>query len=245
MVGANYTGGRGNAVKARSKDTAGRLQRGHFSKQRLGILTEALRSRRTDHQSLSRPCAGTDHPNLTANHRSGSLISPSGYSACTPAATIHDISLGHARRDLARKQLLLRQSTRQDSHLHRNDDALFSSLPQPDPPGVTCMESMTLIGKEEPGQPALLPETTPTVGQPCATSPPRTGPALRPTSLPDKQPTLVPETPSRKSKILDLIDSSDRERSSSDLLGLPHCLSSMYHLMNHSAPHYCCTSSST
>ena len=245
MVGANYTGGRGNAVKARSKDTAGRLQRGHFSKQRLGILTEALRSRRTDHQSLSRPYAGTDHPNLTANHRSGSLISPSGYSACTPAATIHDISLGHARRDLARKQLLLRQSTRQDSHLHRNDDALFSSLPQPDPPGVTCMESTTLIGKEEPGQPALLPETTPTVGQPCATSPPRTGPALRPTSLPDKQPTLVPETPSRKSKILDLIDSSDRERSSSDLLGLPHCLSSMYHLMNHSAPHYCCTSSST
>ena len=236
MVGANYTGGRSNAAKARSKDTAGRLQRGHFSKQRLGILTEALRSRRTDHQSLSRPCAATDHPNLTANHRSGSLISPSGYSPCTPAATIHDISLGHAKRDLARKQLLLRQSAQQVSHLHRNDEALFSPFPHPEqshsdlPAAIS--ESSTLTGKEEPdpasSPPAILPATTSPVGQPCVTPPLHPEPALRPGPLPENQPTPVPETPSRKSKILDLID-SDREHPSSDFLGPPHCLPLTYH----------------
>lgn len=230
MVGANYTGGRRNAAKARSKDTATRLQRGHFSKQRLGILTGALGSRRPDHESLSRPPV-TDNPNLTAHLRSGFLISPSGYSTCTPVATVHDISLGHAKRDLARKHLQpqLSQSTQHNSHFHRNEDLPFLSSSQPGlhrlrPPAATSVQSpssLALTGKQEPDSTpslqTLLPAGT-SVGQPSATSsPPHTEPAPRPPS-PEKQP------PIRRSKILDLVDASDREHTFSSFLDLPHCM---------------------
>lgn len=238
MVGANYTGGRRNAAKARSKDTTGRLQRGHFSKQRLGILTNALGSRGPDHNSLSCPPVA-DNPNLTARPRSGSLISPSGYPTCMPIATVHDISLGHAKRDLARNHLQpqLRQSIQQDSHLHRNSD-----IPSPQPqqhrlglPTVTSVQSPTplaLTGKGEP-DPAhnlqtLLPATT-SVGQPCATPLSRPEPALHLTS-PEKQPTPFTETPSkRRSRILDLIDASDRKHPFPGSLDLPHCLCKTWH----------------
>ncbi|KAF9647160.1 hypothetical protein BDM02DRAFT_2810071 [Thelephora ganbajun] len=237
MVGANYTGGRRNAAKARSKDTAARLQRGHFSKQRLGIITDALRSRRPDHQSLSRalPSAVADNPNLTSNHPSGSLISPSRYSTCTQVATVYDISFAHAKRHLAQNQPQPRQSTQQDLHLHRNDDP---SPPQPerprlDPsvrnhsPVVTSAESSTslaLTGKGEPDptsspQTSLLATASTTISS-CATSPspsrsiPQLSyhpePAFRRAALPDKQPTPVTEVPSkRRPKILDLIDISN------------------------------------
>lgn len=236
MVGANYTGGRRNAAKVRSKDSTGRLQRGHFSKQRLGILTDALRSRRPDHPSHSRPPPAPDNPNLTANPPSLSLISPSGYSTCTPVATVYDISLGHAKRDLAQKQLRRRLSTQQDFHLHRNDNASFSSslqLGQPHPhqpvsdalPAATSLESSTphsLSGNAEPDpafspQPSL-PVTTSSVGQPCATSPSHSTP------LPENQSTPVTEIPpKRHSRILDLLDASDRKHLCLDSC-LPHSL---------------------
>lgn len=224
MVGANYTGGRRSAAKARSKDTTARLQRGHFSKQRLGILTDALRSRRPDHRSLSRPpVAG--NPNLTAHHRPGSLISPSGYSACMPVATVHDISLRHAKRNLARQhpQPQLRQSLQQHPHLHRNRDALSTSL-QPeqhrlDLLTVTSRESpqiphaLTGTGELDPasGLQTLLPATT-SVGQLSPPSHPEpTSPEKRPTSF----------TAKRRSNILDLIAASDRKCTSFDLCDIP------------------------
>jgi hypothetical protein len=219
MVGANYTGGRRNAAKARSKDTTGRLQRGHFSKQRLGILTDALRSRRTDHQPMPRPYAAAANSNLTTTPRS--LISPSGYSTCTPVATVYDISLGHAKRDLAQKQLQLRQSAQHDSHLHRNDTPLSPS-PQPErsrSDQVTTVESSTLLaltGKAE-SDLASSPETLPPanaspVGHPCATSPPHPESAFCPALRPEKHPTPATEVPPKpRSRILDLIDTSDRK----------------------------------
>jgi len=226
MVGANYTGGRRNAAKARSKDTTGRLQRGHFSKQRLGILTDALRSRRPDHIPLTRslPSVGADNPNLTSNPRSGSLISPSGYPTSTPTATVYDISLGHARRDLAQKQLRLHQPPRPDFH---NTDGLFSSGPSipGDSPAVTPLESSpTLTGKGEPNQTFSPLLTTTSAAVPsCATIPsqshtlpqpsPRPEPAFARGSLTEKQATPVTtgQPSKRRSKILDLIDISDRE----------------------------------
>ncbi|KIP11169.1 hypothetical protein PHLGIDRAFT_157855 [Phlebiopsis gigantea 11061_1 CR5-6] len=42
MAGANYMGGRRNAAKARVRDTDGRLQRSHFSKQRFPVLAKGL-----------------------------------------------------------------------------------------------------------------------------------------------------------------------------------------------------------
>jgi hypothetical protein len=215
MVGANYTGGRRNAAKARAKDTTGRLQRGHFSKQRLGILTDALRSRRPDHQSLarSRPSAAADDPNLTPN-------SWSGYSTCAPAATVYDISLGHAKRDLAEKQQ--RQPAQYNSHLRRNGSGPFSpplqpGLPHLDPrvrndlPAVTPVDSLALTvnGKPDTMQ-TLLPATAISS---CATpsSPSRSEPAFHRTSLPEQQSTPITEMPKRRSKILDLINISDRE----------------------------------
>lgn len=237
MPGANYTGGRRNAAKARSKDTTGRLQRGHFSKQRLGILADALRTRRTDHQSLSSSRPSPDDPNLPSNSPSGSLISPSVYSTCTPAATIYDISLGHAKRDLAQKQRR-RHSAQQDFHPHRNDGLPFSPSPQPclDPsvrndfPTVT---SPVLTGNGEPdpapSSQTLLPATTSAAIPSCTSSSspsrprsrqsPHPEPASHRASFPEKQPTPVTETPlKRRSKVLDLIDISDRKRflSSSD-----------------------------
>ncbi|KAI5122750.1 hypothetical protein M0805_009833 [Coniferiporia weirii] len=44
MAGANYMGGRRNAARARTKDVAGRVQKGHFSKQRHQILAQGLHS---------------------------------------------------------------------------------------------------------------------------------------------------------------------------------------------------------
>lgn len=237
MVGANYTGGRRNAAKARSKDTTGRLQRGHFSKQRLGILTDALRSRRPDHLPLtrSRPSVGADNPNLTSNPRSGSLISPSGYPTSAPTATVYDISLGHAKRDLAQKQLRL-QPARIDFHPHPNTDSLFLPPLQPGPsissdsPAVAPLESSTslvLTGKGEPN-PAFSPQTlllaTTSAAVPsCATIPsqahtlpqpsPRPEPAFARGSLTEKQATPVTtgQPSKRRSKVLHLIDISDRE----------------------------------
>jgi len=221
MVGANYTGGRRNAAIARSRDTAGRLQRGHFSKQRLGILTTALRSRRPDHQPLSRcrPSSAADNLNP---------ISPPGY--CTPAATVYDISLGHARRDLAQKQLKLCQQTKHDFYPHHHGDgpsspSLQPGQPRPDPyvrndlPTVTSVEpstSLALTGKEEPDNApspqtlllatALTPSTSHTI------PPPQPEPAFPQPSLPEQQPTPATEMPpKRRSKILDLIDISNRE----------------------------------
>ena len=224
MVGANYTGGRRNAAKARSKDTTGRLQRGHFSKQRLGILTDALRSRRPDHvpPTRSRPSVGADNPNLTSNPRSGSLFSPSGY----PTATVHDISLGHAKRDLARKQLRL-QPARIDFH---PDGLLSGPSTQGDSPAVAPSESSTslaLTGKGEPN-PTFIPQTlllatTSAAAPSCATIPsrshtlpqpsPRPEPAFARGSLTEKQasPVTTGQPSKRRSKILDLIDISDRE----------------------------------
>ena len=233
MVGANYTGGRRNAAKARSKDTTGRLQRGHFSKQRLGILTDALRSR-PDHQSLSRsrPSAVTGNPNLN--------------SACTPAATIHDISLGHAKRRLAQEQR--RQSAQLDLHPHSNDPVSFSPSQQPGKPRldpsvrndlspVTSAQSSTSLALTVKGKPdpapslqTLLPATasaaifpsSPFLPQPQTSSHPE--PAFPRASLPELQ-------SKRRSKILDLLDISDRKRFSSlrippfptlHMLGIPH-----------------------
>ena len=248
MVGANYTGGRRNAAKARSKDTTGRLQRGHFSKQRLGILTDALRSRRPDHQSLSRPCPVTDNPNLTVTPRPGFLISPSGYSTCTPLATVHDISLGHAKRDLAQKQLLLRQSTQQVSHPHRNDHTFFSgpsSQSEQLRSDLHNAATPTVKGEPDPAPnlQTLLPKAASPVGQPCATPPPHPGPALSPASLPEKQQTLtIQKTPKPQSRILDLIDASDRKHPFSGFFRLPHPLCSTYRSMNHRASRCRCTS---
>ncbi|THH09030.1 hypothetical protein EW145_g2304 [Phellinidium pouzarii] len=42
MTGANYMGGRRNAARARTKDIASRVQKGHFSKQRHQILVQGL-----------------------------------------------------------------------------------------------------------------------------------------------------------------------------------------------------------
>ncbi|KZT73132.1 hypothetical protein DAEQUDRAFT_508459 [Daedalea quercina L-15889] len=42
MGGANYMGGKRNFVRARAKDAAGKAQRNHFGKQRLGILAKCL-----------------------------------------------------------------------------------------------------------------------------------------------------------------------------------------------------------
>ena len=216
MVGANYTGGRRSAAKARSKDTTARLQRGHFSKQRLGILTNALRSR-PDHQSLSRsrPWAAADNPNLN--------------SACTPAATVYDISLGHAQRDLAQKQRQRRQSTQR---LRSNDGLPFSpskksGQPCLDPsilPPVTSIESSASLALNSAHSlQTLLPATAsaaiPSCATPSSPSHPqprpnsRPEPAFRRASLPEHQPTPVTEMPSkRRSKILDLLDISDRKR---------------------------------
>ena len=238
MVGANYTGGRRNAAKARSKDTTGRLQRGHFSKQRLGILTNALRSRRPDQLPLThcRPSVGAGNPNLTSNPRSASLISPSGYPTSAPTATVYDISLGHAKRDLAQKQLRLHQPARVDFHPHPNTDGPFLPPLQPGPstpsdsPAVTPSESsnpLALTGKGEPN-PAFSPQTlllatTSAAGPSCATIPSQSHtlpqPSLRPEpafgrgSLTEKQATPVTtgQPSKRRSKILDLIDISDRE----------------------------------
>ena len=250
MAGANYTGGRRNAAKARSKDTTGRLQRGHFSKQRLGILTDALRSRRPDHIPPTRPLpsVGADNPNLTSNPRSGSLISPSGYSTSAPTATVYDISLGHAKRDLAQKQLRLHQPARLDFHPHLNTDGLFSPPSQPGPsissdsPAVTPLESsLALTGKGEPNTEfsprTLLLATTSAAVPSCATIPsqsytlpqpsPRPEPAFARGSLTEKQATPVTtgQPSKRPSKILDLIDISDREHILFlRLLGFPRCL---------------------
>lgn len=223
MGGANYTGGRRNAAKARSKDTTTRLQRGHFSKQRLGILTDALRSRRTDHhQSLSHSRLSPDDPNLTSNSPSGSLISPSVYSTCTPAATVYDISLEHAKRDFAQKQ---RQ--RQSAQLHWTDGLPSSPCLDPsarnDLPAVTS-PVLTGNGKPDttaPSSQTLLSATTPAAIPSCtssSSSPSRPlsrqssypEPEPHPASLSEKQPT--PVTDVRRSKVLDLIDISDRER---------------------------------
>lgn len=211
MVGANYTGGRRNAAKARSRDTTGRLQRGHFSKQRLGILTDALRSRRPDHQPPTRP-ATDDNPNLTSNPRSGSFVSPSRCFTSAPAATVYDISLRHARSDLAQKQLRLRK---------------------PAHPAVT---SPVLTGKGEAFSPQTLPLATTSAAIPsCATtaSTPNTlpQPSRRPEpafprrSFLQKQPAPVTRIPSkRQSKILDLIDISDREHILSSAGSLGACV---------------------
>ena len=196
MVGANYTGGRRNAAKVRSKDTTASLQRGHFSKQRLGILIDALRSRGPDHRPP------TDNHNLTTNPReSGSFVPPSGYSTCAPLATIYDISLGHARRDLARKQLKPRQST----YLNRNNEP---STPQPErphpvfPPTASVEPSITApAGKSETDSASSLhPLLPPVVSKPSTSEP-----------VPENKSTRneVPSKP--RSRILDLIDASDRE----------------------------------
>ncbi|KAH9481759.1 hypothetical protein JR316_0006286 [Psilocybe cubensis] len=42
MPGANYMGGKRNAMKARAKDTIGRQEKGHFGRQRLNILSQGL-----------------------------------------------------------------------------------------------------------------------------------------------------------------------------------------------------------
>ncbi|KAH9928649.1 uncharacterized protein B0H18DRAFT_1117842 [Fomitopsis serialis] len=42
MAGANYMGGKRNFARARAKDAAGKAQRNHFGKQRLGVLTKGL-----------------------------------------------------------------------------------------------------------------------------------------------------------------------------------------------------------
>ena len=223
MVGANYTGGRRNAAKARSKDTTGRLQRGHFSKQRLAILTDALRSRRPDHQPLtcSRPAAAADHPNPTSNPRSGSL-----YSTPTPAATIYDISLGHAQRDLAQKKAL--RNGGGPFLPTRLDPCVRNDLPAVTP--VDSSTSLALTGKGEP-DPAAAPQTL--LPPSCATTPsppshslpqpnsPQESPFRR-RSLLERQPAPVTRLP--RSKILDLIHISDREHIPfCGFLGVPHC----------------------
>ena len=209
MVGANYTGGRRNAAKARSKDTTGRLQRGHFSKQRLGILTDALRSTRPDR---SRPSAGSDDPNLTSNPRPG-------YATCTPPATVYDISLVHAKRDLAQKKLWRGPFS----------PPLQPGQPYPDP--RVRNDSPTLMSPPSPQ--TLLPETASAAIPSFATpsSPPYSLPQPSPhpepasprTPLPRKQPTPTAKTPPKlRSKILDLIDNSDREHIlSCGFLGTP------------------------
>ncbi|KAI0346544.1 hypothetical protein BDW22DRAFT_1425997 [Trametopsis cervina] len=76
MAGANYMGGRRNAAKARIKDENGRLQKCHFGKQRLSILTKGL----------GRPAASLS---------SGLPMHPTGSSTEHIAA----ITLAHARRE--------------------------------------------------------------------------------------------------------------------------------------------------
>jgi hypothetical protein len=55
MTGANYTGGKRNAARDRSRDASGRLQRGYFSRQRLNLLANGLvpRSLETLHNHIS------------------------------------------------------------------------------------------------------------------------------------------------------------------------------------------------
>lgn len=203
MVGANYTGGRRNAAKARSKDTTGRLQRGHFSKQRLGILTDALRARRADHHSLSHD------PNLVSDPRPGSLVSLFGHSVCAPAATVYDISLGHAKRDLAQKQRQKPQAFR----LRQNDgyplslsgEGSLDQSDQNDTPTVTSIESSASLALTEKGEPGsvsglytLIPATTPTVNSSCSTPPPQSTP-------------VTEISPRQRSNILDSLDVSGRK----------------------------------
>ena len=216
MVGANYTGGRRNAAKARSKDTTGRLQRGHFSKQRLGILTDALRSRRPDHQS---PPRSTDDPNLASNPRSGSLVPPSGYSTCTPAATVYDISLGHAQRDLARKHPTRHDFSPSISGLPDLNPYSQNDLPAVAPVGPSAPLALTERGEPEPASNAqtLLPATPSTAIPSCPTlssprrSQPQPSPHPGPASLPEGPAPVTELHSKRRSKILDLIDISDRE----------------------------------
>ncbi|KAI0806304.1 hypothetical protein BC629DRAFT_1158796 [Irpex lacteus] len=55
MAGANYMGGRRNAVKARVRDTDGKLQKSHFGKQRLNILAKGLGKTLNIASTSSRP----------------------------------------------------------------------------------------------------------------------------------------------------------------------------------------------
>ncbi|KAI0340058.1 hypothetical protein BDW22DRAFT_1360547 [Trametopsis cervina] len=76
MAGANYMGGRSNAAKAQINDENGRLQKCHFGKQRLSILTKGL-------------------GRLAASLSRGLSMHPTGSSTEHIAA----INLAHARRE--------------------------------------------------------------------------------------------------------------------------------------------------
>ncbi|KAJ3524063.1 hypothetical protein NM688_g8628 [Phlebia brevispora] len=52
MAGANYMGGRVNAAKARVRDADGRMQRNHFGKQKLAVLSRGLHHRGNDGKNI-------------------------------------------------------------------------------------------------------------------------------------------------------------------------------------------------
>ncbi|KAH8118199.1 hypothetical protein DFH11DRAFT_883990 [Phellopilus nigrolimitatus] len=72
MAGANYMGGRRNAARARTKDVTGRVQKGHFMKQRHQILVRGLQEDFRD---------DTDKHSTQPGHK-------------------EEISLAHAKKDL-------------------------------------------------------------------------------------------------------------------------------------------------
>ncbi|KAF9448654.1 hypothetical protein P691DRAFT_800434 [Macrolepiota fuliginosa MF-IS2] len=75
MAGANYTGGRRNAAKARSRDKTGRIQKDFFGRRRLNILSKGL----------------------GVLPRSEEIVT--GWSNCSVAAR-DSIELGHARKTI-------------------------------------------------------------------------------------------------------------------------------------------------
>ncbi|KII89854.1 hypothetical protein PLICRDRAFT_52994 [Plicaturopsis crispa FD-325 SS-3] len=74
MAGANYMGGKRNVAKARAKDGTSRLQKGHFSRQRLDILNKGL--------------GGSRDALHSGNTQAGNALVP-------------DIGLAHAQRHLS------------------------------------------------------------------------------------------------------------------------------------------------
>ncbi|KAI0091369.1 hypothetical protein BDY19DRAFT_991928 [Irpex rosettiformis] len=89
MAGANYMGGRRNAMKARARDTDGKLQKNHFGKQRLSVLTKGLG------KALN---SASNKPSLLSNgptHSSNQLSEISLAHAWRPSLSSYNNSDGH------------------------------------------------------------------------------------------------------------------------------------------------------
>ncbi|EMD34103.1 hypothetical protein CERSUDRAFT_125802 [Gelatoporia subvermispora B] len=68
MAGANYMGGKRNAVRARAKDAVGKIQKNHFGKQRLDILSKGLRKVHAQTPLAGRASIGKSPPEISLAH---------------------------------------------------------------------------------------------------------------------------------------------------------------------------------